>query len=74
MVTGVGEGVGVGFASVSNPPVKPIAATVTTVIRRIAIITISAIFIIYLLCSRMVMSILLGYWAVNAQSSGRKRD
>lgn len=73
MVTGVGEGVGVGFASVSNPPVTPTAATVIKVIMRIAIITIITIFIVYL-HSRMVMSISLGYWAVNAQSSGRKRD
>jgi hypothetical protein len=73
VVTGVGEGVGVGVASVSNPPVTPTTATVISVIRRIAIINISAIFIVCLR-SRMVMSIPLGYWAVNAQSSGRKRD
>lgn len=73
MVTGVGEGVGVAVASVLNPPVIPTTATVIKVIRRIAIITISAIFIVYLR-SRMVMSIPLGYWPVNAQGSRRKRD
>lgn len=75
MVTGVGEGVGVGVGldSVSNPPVIPTTATVIKAIRDIAIITTIAIFNLYFR-SRIVMSILLRYWAVNARSSRGKGD
>ena len=44
----VGVGVGVGVGSSSNPPVAPITATQTTAIRRIANITTSTAFIVYI--------------------------